>query len=531
MSRDPFDEMQKRNPVSRDEMPMAPMSVAERILGHRSQGAMPGWAMAAAAAFVVAAVGGGLLLFLTGGEANLPVGSGGTTTTTEELASTTVVTPVAVDGAVYFFVDQVGDGWEGGPFLVPVQATLAVGEFATSSETTLDHAAAAMTRLLEGVGDEAISASALSSAIPAGTRLLGVAIEEATGIVIVDLSSEFVSGGGSASMIGRVGQVVYTLTRIDDVFGVRFQIDGVSTTVFGGEGLIIDDPATRAGFDGLLPAVMIESPAYGGEPTSRGPLVVSGTANVFEATVTIELLDGSGAVLFEGFATATCGTGCRGEWEAAVAYDTSGISQAGEWGTLRAFESSAEDGRPTNVREHPLWLHGDAEAPGSTTIPTDEAECSGSLAGAVLAQQDGLPDAVAAKRAAIWNAAVECDWDQLQSLLGPSFAYSYGGQDDSVDAPINFWQGLEEDGEDPIRFLAELLSQPFGILENQDITYYVWPSVHTKPWEDVTDAERESLRPLFDEADFADFEAFGAYYHYRIGILANGDWVYFIAGD
>jgi hypothetical protein len=47
----------------------------------------------------------------------------------------------------------------------------------------------------------------------------------------------------------------------------------------------------------------------------------------------------------------------------------------------------------------------------------------------------------------------------------------------------------------------------------------------------VTDAERESLRPLFDDADFADFEAFGAYYHYRIGILTNGDWVYFIAGD
>lgn len=527
MSRDPFEEMQKRNPVTRDELPMAPMSVAERILGHRSRGAMPGWAMAAAAAFVVAAVGGGLLLFLTGGEANLPVGSGGTTTTVDGV-STTVVAPVAIDGAVYFFVDQVGDGWEGGPFLIPVQATLEVGEFETEAENTLERASAAMTRLLEGVGDETVSASALSSAIPAGTELLGVGIEEETGIIIVNLSSEFVSGGGSASIIGRVGQVVYTLTRIDDVSGVRFEIDGVPTTVFGGEGLIVDDPATRDGFDDLLPAVMIESPTYGAEPTGRGSIVVTGTANVFEATVSIELLDASGAVLFEGFTTATCGTGCRGEWIIdAIPYQVA----TAQWGTLRAFESSAEDGQPINVREHPVFLAASSGSTDTTVTTLAPEGCSGHFWETPFAEQEGLPDAVAAKRAAIWDAAVECDWDQLQRLLGPSFAYSYGGQDDSIDAPIHFWQGLEEDGEDPIRFLAELLNRPFGTIENQDITYYVWPSVHTKPWEDVTDAERESLRPLFDDANFADFEAFGAYYHYRIGILANGDWVYFIAGD
>lgn len=524
MSRDPFEEMQKRNPVSQDEMPMAPMSVAERILGHRSRGAMPGWAMAAAAAFLVAAVGGGLLLFLSGGGDTLPVGSGGTTTTSIPDVSTTTVPTMETDAVVYFFL---------GESLVPVSVTVEVGQYPSAEEQAPDLAMEVMTRLLEGAGEDG-----LSSAIPEGVQLHGFGF--GNGIAEVYLSSEFVSGGGSASMIGRVGQVVYSLTAVEGVEGVVFYIfdepplgifgNEVPTTVFGGEGFIVDLPATREGFDDLLPAVMIESPAYGAEAPS--PIVVEGTANVFEATVSIELLDGSGAVLFEGFTTATCGTGCRGEWEAIVTYDTSGISQAGEWGTLRAFESSAEDGRPTNVREHPVWLHGDAEAPGSTTIPTDEADCSGALAGQVLAEQPGLPDVVAAKRAAIWDAAVECDWEQLQRLLGPSFAYSYGGQDDSIDAPIQHWQYLEEgEGEDPIRFLAELLNQPFGTIESESITYYVWPSVHTKPWEEVTDAEREALRPLFDDADFAEFEAFGAYFHYRIGILANGDWVYFIAGD
>jgi len=532
MSRDPFEEMQKRNPVIRDDFPMAPMSVAERIVGRRSRGAMPGWALAVAAMFVVAAVGGGMLLWL-GGDSNLPVGSGGDTTVvdTTDAVVTTVVAPVEVDGAVYFFLDQVGEGWQGGPFLVPVQATLQVAAYDNQYERTLDHAAVAMSRLLEGVGDDATSVPALSTAIPEGTKLLGVGIEEATGVVIVDLSGDFVSGGGSASIIGRVGQVVYTLTRIDGVSGVRFEIDGVPTTVFGGEGFIVDDPATREGFDDLLPAVMIESPAYRGDAGSY-PLVATGTANVFEATVSVTLTNGDGLIIFEGFTTATCGTGCRGEWEISIEYDTSTISQAGEWGSLIAFEASAEDGRPINVREHPVWLHGDADPGDTTTTSIVPRECSGLLGNQDLVEQPGLPGAVAEKRAAIWDAAVLCDWDELQRLLGLPFSYTFGGGDDSIDAPIHFWQDLEDQGEQPMLFLAELLNRPFGTIEGEkDMVYFVWPSVHTKPWEEATEAEIDALRPLYDDDDFATFEQFGGYIGYRIGILDDGTWVFFVAGD
>ncbi|MEX1207714.1 MAG: Gmad2 immunoglobulin-like domain-containing protein [Acidimicrobiia bacterium] len=526
MSRDPFEEMQKRNPVTRDELPMAPMSVAERILGHRTRAAMPGWALAVAAMFVVAAVGGSMLLWLGGGD-SLPVGSGGTTTTPGSTTSgvvttvattsgfvTTVAVPESGEGTLYFFVDDAGEGWSGGPFLIPVSVRIDGRSTNTGSALLLEEASLTMRALLEG--EASLSIPALSTAIPAGTELLGIEIEAQTGVIRVNLSTEFAAGGGSASMIGRVGQVVYTLTAIDGVNGVRFLVDGVPTTVLGGEGFIVDDPATETGFDDLLPAVMIDSPVYGA--ASGSPLIATGTANVFEATVSIELLDDSGAVLFEGFSTATCGTGCRGEWSIEIPYAV-GSSQSG---TLRAFESSAEDGRPINVREHKVLLYA-SELPGET--------CSGYSFETPFVEQEGLPEAVAAKRAAIWDAAVECDWGQLQRLLGSPFSWTFGGGDDSIDAPIHHWQGLEEDGQDPIRFLAELLNRPFGTITNQDITYYVWPSAHTKPWEDVTAAERESLRPLFDDADFADFEAFGAYYHYRIGILANGDWVYFIAGD
>ena len=80
------------------------------------------------------------------------------------------------------------------------------------------------------------------------------------------------------------------------------------------------DPATRADFADLLPPIMIESPVYWAS-SGDNPLVVNGTANVFEATVSLELLDQDGTVLWEGFTTATCGTGCRGDFSVEIPYE------------------------------------------------------------------------------------------------------------------------------------------------------------------------------------------------------------------
>jgi len=515
MSRDPFEEMQRRNPVTSDELPVAPMSVAERILGARTARVVPGWALAAAAMVVVAVMGGGMLLWLGGGDA-APVGAGTSTTAGPTTSSPDTSVPGDVDlpASVYFLADIASDGWAG-PFLVPVTRMI------DSNDTVGE----AMALLIGGPHDDESGAEpAITSAIPAGTRFLSASVE--AGVVTIDLSAEFVSGGGSFSMGARVAQVVATLTALDGIDSVKFEVEGVPTTVFGGEGVTIPEPATRADVEAFLPAVMIESPAWGAD--GGNPLVVTGTANVFEATVSIELLDASGALLFEGFTTASCGTGCRGAWEIEIPYEVNG----GQYGTLRAFESSAEDGEPVNVREHRVWLYAADGPADTTTTSVVPSTCSGSLVLGDLTEQPGLPALVAEKRAAIWDAAVECDWDQLQRLLASSFAYSYGGQDASIDAPIHYWQGLEDAGEDPIRFLGELLNQPFGTLDGgEGLTYYVWPSVHTKGWEEVTQAEREALRVLYDDADLAGFADFGAYYGYRIGILSNGDWMYFIAGD
>jgi spore germination protein GerM len=87
----------------------------------------------------------------------------------------------------------------------------------------------------------------LSSTIPAGTELLSLAVQPDG--VVVNLSQDFQSGGGSASMMGRLGQVVYTATSLDPEAPVWLQIEGEPLELLGGEGLEVSQPMTREIFD------------------------------------------------------------------------------------------------------------------------------------------------------------------------------------------------------------------------------------------------------------------------------------------
>jgi germination protein M len=156
----------------------------------------------------------------------------------------------------------------------------------------------------------------LTSAVPDGTQFLGLTIED--GIAHVDLSSEYESGGGTLSMSMRLAQVVYTLTQFPTVNGVVFSLDGEPIDVLGGEGVVIDHPLTRKDYAELLPAILVTRPLLGEKVAN--PVVVRGTANVFEANVTVEILDASGKQIASTFTTATCGTGCRGSFHVAVDY-------------------------------------------------------------------------------------------------------------------------------------------------------------------------------------------------------------------
>ena len=88
----------------------------------------------------------------------------------------------------------------------------------------------ALTELLAGPTEEEV-ASGLKSAVPAGTGLRDVSISG--GVATVDLDGTFDHGGGSASMLGRVAQVVATLTRFPTVDRVAFRIDGRPVEAIG----------------------------------------------------------------------------------------------------------------------------------------------------------------------------------------------------------------------------------------------------------------------------------------------------------
>jgi hypothetical protein len=184
--------------------------------------------------------------------------------------------------------------------------------------TTRRVGTAALEALLEG--PESFEAeSGVGTAIPAGTQLLGLEIED--GIAFVDLTSEFESGGGSLAMFLRVAQVVCTLDQFQTVKGVLFKLDGEPVDIFSGEGLILDKPVGCGDYEDFLPVILVTSPTAG-ERVSN-PVAVRGNANVFEANVTVRILDENGDEIARTFTTATCGSGCRGDFSVVVKYKVS----------------------------------------------------------------------------------------------------------------------------------------------------------------------------------------------------------------
>jgi germination protein M len=207
----------------------------------------------------------------------------------------------------------------------------------------------ALEALLAGPSD-AERLEGIQTQIPDGTELLGLSIDR--GIATVDLTSEFESGGGSASMSMRLAQLVFTLTQFPTVKGVQFALDGEPIDVLGGEGVVIDHPLARKDYADLLPPILVESPSTG--ESVPNPVTVSGTANLFEANVTVIVLDGAGKEIARTFTTATCGSGCRGEFSVTVPYK---VAKGKEEGTIVVQDDDAAGtGHPPHVVEIPVLL-------------------------------------------------------------------------------------------------------------------------------------------------------------------------------
>jgi len=176
------------------------------------------------------------------------------------------------------------------------------------------------------------------------TAMLGVDNADITalanGLATVQVNDAFFQETGARLRMRRA-QLVFTLTQYATIRRVRFA---------GSDGKPVAGTWGRGSFGSLLPAILVESPLIGSKVSS--PVTVSGTANVFEATVSLRILDENGDEIARTFTTATCGTGCRGDYSVSVPFTVDHQQR----GTIEVFESSARDGSPINLVSIPVIL-------------------------------------------------------------------------------------------------------------------------------------------------------------------------------
>jgi len=117
--------------------------------------------------------------------------------------------------------------------------------------------AAALRALLAGPTPEEAQ-SGVGTAVPSGTRLLGLTIEG--GVARVDLSRQFEVTGNEEGVTLSLAQVTCTLGQFDTVKGVRFALDGKDVSVLSGDGTVTDRALTCDRYGRFGPAPTTADP-------------------------------------------------------------------------------------------------------------------------------------------------------------------------------------------------------------------------------------------------------------------------------
>ena len=86
-----------------------------------------------------------------------------------------------------------------------------------------------------------------SSEIPQGTKVLSVRESEKS--ILIDLSSNFETGGGTESTVYRIKQVIKT-ANANTSLPVYLYINGRQANVIGGEGIMLKQPLSEGSIDG-----------------------------------------------------------------------------------------------------------------------------------------------------------------------------------------------------------------------------------------------------------------------------------------
>ncbi len=181
---------------------------------------------------------------------------------------------------------------------------------------------------------------------------------------------------------------------------------------------------------------------------------------------------------------------------------------------------SQDEGAPLPPVESP------SPTPSPDLSPTPVARCSATGMSVPESDQTKLPPEAAAKRQAIIERALACDYKGLEEMADPNeFTFSFGVER----GPARFWRTLERQGEPVMADLVRVLSlRPHRYPEFE---MYGWPRVvraraSDADWQAVVDAGLITQR----QAD--DLRAMNlGYIDRRAFITFDGRWTTFVAGD
>jgi germination protein M len=256
-----------------------------------------------------------------------------TTTTTTGPETTTTTLAAYSDPVTVYVLDESGsNGFRQGPFLYPIAAAPRGG---------VDEIEATLGAL--------VAVTEFDTSIPAGTTVDSVSVDGT--VARVDLSDEFASGGGSASMFARLAQLTFTMTALDGIDSVLLVEDGTPVEVFSSEGIVLDGPMVRDDFEDLVPGILVDSPAAGA--TVELPFDITGIAAAFEGVFQMQILEGNEVVFEPDFVSTSTGIGW-GSFDVAADLEAS----PGTTLIIRVWENSARDGSVISERFVPVVVAG-----------------------------------------------------------------------------------------------------------------------------------------------------------------------------
>lgn len=168
-----------------------------------------------------------------------------------------------------------------------------------------------------------------------------------------------------------------------------------------------------------------------------------------------------------------------------------------------------------------------SSTPSSTSSPAS-GDCTASGLDVTLHDADKIPAKARPVAQAILDDATGCRTDALvRRSTADKTSLSFGAV-----SPKEVW-ALPDDESGRYWSTAAALGTPWGTTKNGSETYIVWPRVATEQYQDDDAAWQEAIDADLVTAEQAQLMRDGAsgYMGYRVGIEAQGNWTFAIAGD